>query len=64
MLYEKGVLEGVSLLETMQSMSSEVEKVIADLQPLLVKSVRFKLAVQACLMRRVVLDIGGEKGCS
>ena len=64
MLYEKGVLEGVSLLETMQSMSSEVEKVIADLQPLLVKSVRFKLAVQVCLMRRVVLDIGGEKGCS
>jgi hypothetical protein len=35
-LYEKGVIEGVSLLETMKTMASEVEKVITDFQPLLI----------------------------
>ena len=32
-IYEKDILEGKSLLETMQGMIGAVEKVIADLQP-------------------------------
>jgi hypothetical protein len=35
-LYEAGVIEGVSLWETMKAMVSEVEKLITDFQPLLV----------------------------
>jgi hypothetical protein len=32
-LYEKDILEGKSLLDTLQGMISAVEKVIAELQP-------------------------------
>jgi hypothetical protein len=32
-LYEKGIIEGKPLLETLQGMIDAVEKVIADLKP-------------------------------
>ena len=55
-LYEKGVLEGVSLLETMQSMSSEVEKGNCRLAA----AAGQICAVQAC--RTGVFDEAGGAG--